>query len=172
MESNTPLRQANEFANSAEEYFEKGDYSNACVAHFKAAELFLLAMNETKDSEAVKTLKLLYASHTRSGKELQRRINSPSLQRAKSKSSGSSEKAHIPPNKVVHLYSNLSDGGISTPVTDDDLGSQALFVGQSVNSKVLGKQDDLNTRPELSSIAQSYMILDKNQDIFRHVNSS
>nr|KAJ3421878.1 hypothetical protein HK105_001979 [Polyrhizophydium stewartii] len=40
-------------------------------------EQYLLAMNDTSDPEAVKTLKLLYASHTRSGKELQRRVQQP-----------------------------------------------------------------------------------------------
>ena len=43
--------QANQFATIAEEYAAKGDFANACTAHFRAAEQFLLAMNDTKDQE-------------------------------------------------------------------------------------------------------------------------
>jgi hypothetical protein len=31
------LNQANQFANLAEEYTAKGDFANACTAHFRAA---------------------------------------------------------------------------------------------------------------------------------------
>jgi HEPN domain-containing protein len=47
----TPLQQANEFAASAEQFANKGDIANAYIAHFRAAELFLLAINDTTDSE-------------------------------------------------------------------------------------------------------------------------
>jgi hypothetical protein len=47
----SPSFKANQFANSADEYTRKGDYANACTAHFRAAEQFLLAMNDTKDAE-------------------------------------------------------------------------------------------------------------------------
>jgi hypothetical protein len=45
------FNQANQFSNLAEEYVSKGDFANACTAHFRAAEQFLLAMNDTKDQE-------------------------------------------------------------------------------------------------------------------------
>ena len=52
MESlSSPINEANQFATKAEDYTRKGDYSNAVNSHFRAAELFLLAMNDTKDPE-------------------------------------------------------------------------------------------------------------------------
>ncbi|KAL2918242.1 hypothetical protein HK105_202169 [Polyrhizophydium stewartii] len=73
----SPAQKANAFASAAEEFTARGNLLKAVEAHFRAAEQYLLAMNDTSDPEAVKTLKLLYASHTRSGKELQRRVQQP-----------------------------------------------------------------------------------------------
>ncbi|KAJ3060801.1 hypothetical protein HK102_009355 [Quaeritorhiza haematococci] len=70
----SPVNKANGFANAAEEYLERGQISKAIEAHFRAAEQYLIATNYTNDSEAIRTLKLLYADHTRKGKELQRRL--------------------------------------------------------------------------------------------------
>ncbi|CAG8705541.1 6181_t:CDS:2, partial [Acaulospora morrowiae] len=68
----TPVNAAHAFANAAEEFEEKELWAKAMEAHFRAAEQFLSAMNYTSDPEAIRTLKLLYANHTRQGKELQR----------------------------------------------------------------------------------------------------
>ncbi|CAG8630745.1 12749_t:CDS:10 [Ambispora gerdemannii] len=74
----TPVNAAHAYANAAEEYEEKEQWSKAMEAHFRAAEQFLLAMNYTSNPEAVRTLKLLYANHTRQGKELKRRLSKQS----------------------------------------------------------------------------------------------
>jgi hypothetical protein len=47
----SPINKANQYANKAEESTRKGDFNNAITAHFRAAELFLLAMNHTNDPE-------------------------------------------------------------------------------------------------------------------------
>ncbi|KAJ3294421.1 hypothetical protein HDU76_006955, partial [Blyttiomyces sp. JEL0837] len=73
-ETPAAVNKANAFANAAEEYTERNQYDKAVEAHFRAAEQFLLATSYTSDPEAVKTLKLLYANHTRQGKDLQRRL--------------------------------------------------------------------------------------------------
>ncbi|CAG8516596.1 3285_t:CDS:10 [Diversispora eburnea] len=73
----TPVNAAHAFANAAEELEEKEQWAKAMEAHFRAAEQFLLAMNYTSDPEVrnlIRTLKLLYANHTRQGKESQRRV--------------------------------------------------------------------------------------------------
>ncbi|KAJ3024290.1 hypothetical protein HKX48_003115 [Thoreauomyces humboldtii] len=74
----SPVNKANAFANAAEEYLSQGELSNAMEAHFRAAEQFLSAVGYTSDQEATRTLKLLYANHTRQGKELQRRLQTRS----------------------------------------------------------------------------------------------
>ncbi|KNC97754.1 uncharacterized protein SPPG_09402 [Spizellomyces punctatus DAOM BR117] len=73
-----PVNKANAFASAAEDFAERGQYANAVEAHFRAAEQFLSAVSYTADPEAIKTLKLLYANHTRQGKELQRRLQTRS----------------------------------------------------------------------------------------------
>ncbi|CAG8546412.1 13190_t:CDS:10 [Ambispora leptoticha] len=74
----TPVNAAHAYANAAEEYEEKEQWSKAMEAHFRAAEQFLQATNYTSNPEAVRTLKLLYANHTRQGKDLKRRLSKQS----------------------------------------------------------------------------------------------
>ncbi|CAG8813639.1 4636_t:CDS:10 [Gigaspora margarita] len=98
----TPVNRAHAFANAAEEFEEKELWAKAMEAHFRAADQFVLAINYTSDPEVVRTLKLLYATHNRQGKELQRRLekqaqqspkqpqerlNTPASHRSRSKSS-------------------------------------------------------------------------------------
>jgi hypothetical protein len=54
--NNAASFKANQFASSAEDFLSKGDFQNACTSHFRAAEQFLLAMNDTKDPEVLFTL--------------------------------------------------------------------------------------------------------------------
>ncbi|KAJ3324142.1 hypothetical protein HDV06_000683 [Boothiomyces sp. JEL0866] len=169
---------AHQFATNAEEYMEKGDLANACTAHFRAAEQYLLAMNDTTDPEAVKTLKLLYASHTRNGKELQRRLNSPPTIRHQqsapvmtSKSSGKEERRISSEfgKGAVHLYSNPK----KTVEKEPELGSRQFFMGQPMESMNLQAQHlnpILNTSVAqvpiensdlLNSEFNSYLVLDQ-----------
>ncbi|KAJ1566087.1 hypothetical protein HK096_002221 [Nowakowskiella sp. JEL0078] len=71
----SPILNANSYAQAADEYASRGQYSQAIDSHFKAADFFLLAQQQTSDNEAIKTLKLLYANHSRQGKDLQRRLS-------------------------------------------------------------------------------------------------
>ena len=152
-----PVQQANDFASQAEEYAQMGDYNNAATAHFRAAELFLLAMNETKDSVAVKTLKLLYASHTRMGKDLQRKVlanNEPATPIT----------TNTPERKAVHLYSN-SPQNITASKLAEDFGSRQFFVGQGVTDSMQTETFKQNLSPGQSAMTdQSYFILD-NKDL-------
>jgi Archaeal PaREP1/PaREP8 family len=52
--NNAASFKANQFASNAEDFLSKGDLQNACNCHFRAAEQFLLAMNDTKDPEVIK----------------------------------------------------------------------------------------------------------------------
>ncbi|KAJ3253349.1 hypothetical protein HK103_000728 [Boothiomyces macroporosus] len=183
---------AHQFATNAEEYMEKGDLANACTAHFRAAgrndlikEQYLLAMNDTTDPEvslinqqAVKTLKLLYASHTRNGKELQRRLNSPPTIRHQqsapvitSKSSGKEERRISSEfgKGAVHLYSNPK----RTQEKEPDMGSRQFFMGQPMESINLQAQNlspmvnasvaqvPVENSELLNSELNSYLVLDQ-----------
>ncbi|CAG8819504.1 4467_t:CDS:2, partial [Dentiscutata erythropus] len=66
-----------------EEFEEKELWAKAMEAHFRAADQFVLAINYTSDPEVARTLKLLYATHNRQGKELQRRIEKQAQQSPK-----------------------------------------------------------------------------------------
>ncbi|KAJ3065272.1 hypothetical protein HDU98_011350, partial [Podochytrium sp. JEL0797] len=81
----TAVTKANSFAQLAEEYGERGQHAQAIEAHFRAAELFLVATTHASDPEAARTLRMLYASHTRRGKDLQRRLLQSDERSAKKK---------------------------------------------------------------------------------------
>ncbi|KAJ3031566.1 UNVERIFIED_CONTAM: hypothetical protein HDU68_002664 [Siphonaria sp. JEL0065] len=84
MEDNSAnaVQKANAFSSAAEDYTEKGQYAQAIEAHFRAAEQFLLATTYTTDADAARTLRMLYANHTRKGKDLQRRHSRASVSSA------------------------------------------------------------------------------------------
>ncbi|KAF9354946.1 hypothetical protein BGX26_007168 [Mortierella sp. AD094] len=70
----TAVNLAHRYASAAEEHREKNQWEEAVGMHFKAADQFLLATNDTQNQEVVRTLKLMNANHIRQGKDLQRRI--------------------------------------------------------------------------------------------------
>lgn len=176
----SPSFKANQFANNAEDYTRAGDYPNACTSHFRAAEQYLLAMNDTKDPEvsdwnrsdvkAVKTLKLLYASHTRNGKDLQRRLNSQVGHEISSAGgTGISASSGEGSKRAVHLYSGNQPTVIQTGPTESMMaGSRQFFVGQTTQhntpdppqSSTLTSPVRKSSLDTSSSIAQSYLILD------------
>ncbi|KAJ3098829.1 hypothetical protein HK100_005006 [Physocladia obscura] len=82
------VSKAHIFAQAAEDYTERGSVALAVEAHFRAAEQFLLATSFTADPEAARTLRMLYASHTRQGKDLQRRMAKSAATAVVSASSG------------------------------------------------------------------------------------
>ena len=90
-------------------------------------ELFLLAMNDTSDAEVIKTLKLLYASHTRNGKELQRRLQQQNSSKPSTISVPEQQRA------AIHLYSTSSNQVASIPITSSEsmMASREFFVGQT-----------------------------------------
>jgi hypothetical protein len=170
----SPLKQANDFANSAEAAAERGDIETSCTLHFRAAELFLLAMNDTKDAEvfysnkAVKTLKLLYASHTRAGKDLQRRIETPPRHRPipvvvqpkpthRYQMKEQVNPRPINPTSSQTDHENSINPGYSNEANVQSFSNQANSINQSYSNQA-------------NSIAQSYMILDQKEEDFRHEN--
>ena len=171
----SPLVNAHQFAANAVDYSKNNDLSNACTSHFRAAEQFLLAMNDTNDVEAVKTLKLLYAFHTRSGKEIQRKLLSPPRPNANITTETNNPN---PTTKAVHLYSNANQPLTQQGPTESMLADTSLFVGQSQSKGP--RKLDLNNLIDSSSsagiviptstasstsatsaIGQSYLILEK-----------
>ncbi|KAF9169437.1 hypothetical protein BGX21_010364 [Mortierella sp. AD011] len=70
----TAVNLAHRYASAAEEHREQNKWEEAVDMHFKAADQFLLATNDTQNQEVIRTLKLMNANHIRQGKDLQRRI--------------------------------------------------------------------------------------------------
>lgn len=70
----TAVNLAHRYANEAEEFQEQGQWAEAMNMHFKAANQFLLATNDTQSHDVIQTLKLMSANHARQGKDLQRRV--------------------------------------------------------------------------------------------------
>lgn len=68
------VQKGHKFAAQVEEYIEKGRLEEAMNANFLASKAYLDAVSDTRDAEAIKTLKLLYTNHLRQGRDLQRRI--------------------------------------------------------------------------------------------------
>lgn len=69
----SPADLADTFASQAESFTSHSQYDRAAESHAKAAEMYLLAMNDTQDHQATKMLKMLYANHTRQSKDALRR---------------------------------------------------------------------------------------------------
>ncbi|KAI8391034.1 uncharacterized protein BYT42DRAFT_641575 [Radiomyces spectabilis] len=69
-----PVNAGHAYANAAEEYEDRENWTQAIEAHQHAAEQFQKAIDDTQDPEARKTLQLLTANHTRKIKDIQRRI--------------------------------------------------------------------------------------------------
>ncbi|KAI8852225.1 hypothetical protein BC829DRAFT_83601 [Chytridium lagenaria] len=108
------VNKANLFAHAAEEYAERGQYAQAVEAHFRAAEQFLLATSYTADPEAIKTLKLLYANHTRQGKDLQRRFQS----RSSTASPSSPSPSNATPRQTASSISSQASPLNQSPYSD------------------------------------------------------
>ncbi|KAI8878614.1 hypothetical protein K501DRAFT_29407 [Backusella circina FSU 941] len=74
MSSEAPINAGHAFANAAEDYEEKELWKEAAEAHSNAAARFEVAISDALDKEAIKTLKLLSANHTRKAQELDRKF--------------------------------------------------------------------------------------------------
>lgn len=75
----SPAQQAIALAEIAEQHTNNGEFGLAIQCHLRAGELSLIAISTATDPQIVKTLKLMYASHARSIKEIERRVaNLPS----------------------------------------------------------------------------------------------
>ncbi|KAJ3276640.1 hypothetical protein HDV01_004173 [Terramyces sp. JEL0728] len=130
------------------------------------------------ERQAVKTLKLLYANHTRSGKELQRRLNSPPTIRHQQSAPVMTSKSSTKEERrissefgkgAVHLYSNPK----KTQDKEAELGSRQFFMGQpmeSINLQAQHINPSLNTSVAqvpiensdlLNSEFNSYLVLDQ-----------
>ncbi len=108
-------------------------------------------------------MKLLYASHTRSGKELQRRLTSPPNptpgpatntlhinQEVEKSRKGSAN----PDRRAIHLYSNQQPTVLQTGPSDSMLaGSTQFFVGQ--NSKMNDALGPGTTQPLFEKLNDS-----------------
>ncbi|KAL1914709.1 uncharacterized protein VTP21DRAFT_7967 [Calcarisporiella thermophila] len=124
----SPANAAHAFATAAEEYAEREQWSKAIEAHFRAAEQYLHAVNYTSDPEAVRTLKLLYANHTRQGKELQRRVSKrqPTSSTPTSTRSGGAytPSNHLKPASAPSQYSALP-ALLSSPIPNRPLSAES-----------------------------------------------
>ncbi|KAI7894652.1 uncharacterized protein EV154DRAFT_548807 [Mucor mucedo] len=73
MNAEAPVNAGHNFANAAEDYEEREMWLKASEAHSKAADQFEIALKDTEDAEATKTLLLLTSNHERKAKELKRK---------------------------------------------------------------------------------------------------
>ncbi|KAJ3188153.1 hypothetical protein HDU85_005301 [Gaertneriomyces sp. JEL0708] len=148
----TPVNHANAFAQAAEEYTERGQWAEAIDAHFRAAEMFMAAVEGTRDKEAVRMLKMLGRDHVRRGGELRRRYGRAGLQPQQRPGvvvTRPTEDAlngyHAPVPREEHRIARQTEGlGLGVNVEQqqlqthgagqgelEDLGSRHYFIGQS-----------------------------------------
>jgi hypothetical protein len=71
------IQQAESFVQRGEDLNESRNYAEASECHYRAAELYLLSMNDTDDTNSQNTLKLLYLNHNRIAKELKKKELKP-----------------------------------------------------------------------------------------------
>ncbi|KAI8329687.1 hypothetical protein BD560DRAFT_416622 [Blakeslea trispora] len=106
MNTEAPVNTGHAFANMAEDYEDREDWLKAAEAHSNAAAQFEIALQDTTDVEATRTLRLLSSNHTRKANELNRkvqRINMTAQKQSKqSKKSGSS---------LISKLSGVEDNG-------------------------------------------------------------
>ncbi|CAG8785522.1 22569_t:CDS:2, partial [Dentiscutata erythropus] len=138
---------AHAFANQAEEFEEKELWAKAMEAHFHAADQFVLTISYTSDSEVARTLKLLYATHNRQGKELQRRIEKQAQQSPKQPQ----ERLSTPTSIEV----DQNQGSSSTLPTTYLSSQHALGVQipSNNNEKMLGVPKEMTTTSTAPSIS-------------------
>ncbi|KIK93504.1 hypothetical protein PAXRUDRAFT_828896 [Paxillus rubicundulus Ve08.2h10] len=70
----SPLHIAHQHAANAEDFLSEGLLIPAVEEHIKAANAFLKCEEKSSDSNTKRTLHMLYNEHTKSGKDLERRI--------------------------------------------------------------------------------------------------
>ncbi|KAI6111485.1 hypothetical protein EDD17DRAFT_1504810 [Pisolithus thermaeus] len=144
----SPLHIAHQHAASAEDYRNEGLLVKAAEEHFSAAKAFMECEEKSNDSNAKRTLYLLYSEHVKAGKELQRRIaklrdegKDPTLPQKvlprnvpaySGRAVGSP--SSIPLQPYVHQYSN-NDSSASMRLTDSHNNVDESFM-------VLGQRSD------------------------------
>ncbi|KAM6501927.1 hypothetical protein JOM56_001904 [Amanita muscaria] len=73
--SDLPLKRAHQHALNAEDHFNNGLLVLAAEEHSKAAEAYLAAVERSNDESAKRTLRMLYNRHSKTGKDIQRKID-------------------------------------------------------------------------------------------------
>ncbi|KAG9294110.1 hypothetical protein G9A89_021469 [Geosiphon pyriformis] len=150
----TPVNTAHAYANAAEEFEEKEQWGKALEAHFRAAEQFLLAISYTSDSEAIRTLKMLYANHNRQGKELQRRLSKQSQSSPRQKAVQSSSGSNSQPLSSSHrnrLPPSSSSPG-QTPRQNSSYAAHRLHQQQNLQIQKLQQTSRLSSAGHSSPI--------------------
>ncbi|KAI9360937.1 hypothetical protein BD770DRAFT_30891 [Pilaira anomala] len=142
-----PVNAGHHFANLAEDFEERELWIKAAEAHSNAAAQFEIALKDTRDEEASRTLRLLTSNHTRKASELtrkaQRVINAAANQRTHQMIGNT----HIPSNGLLHA---LADNR------------------QSINGNLvsrLARGDGEGSYHKISEISESYALL-SNVNIF------
>ncbi|RHZ78227.1 hypothetical protein Glove_166g265 [Diversispora epigaea] len=145
---NTPVNEAHAFANAAEEFEEKEQWAKAMEAHFRAAEKFLLAMNYTSDPEAVRTLKLLYANHTRQGKESQRRVQQ--VNQRMQQSPKQTTQAHLKNPSHVKKSTNQSKLNVTSSQSESNSSHEKQESHPAINSR--NTNEKFTSRPGINRL--------------------
>ncbi|KAF9319513.1 hypothetical protein BG003_008904 [Podila horticola] len=170
----TAVNQAHQHASTAEEQEERGLLAEAIEAHTAAAEKFLVATQDTQNTEVIRTLKLMNAKHLRQAKDLQRRVAKQAAADAAAaaeiaRKSGTSRKA----DNLAPISSASGDGGMhpGTPTSKDLVGT----AGDSTLPGTLGTGADTGSSSsyigssEASSNSSSAMIEESYTLIRDHV---
>ncbi|KAJ3120519.1 hypothetical protein HK098_004547 [Nowakowskiella sp. JEL0407] len=162
------INNANAYASLAEEYTSKGLYAKAVEAHFQAAEYFLLAIEQTTDIEAIRTLRLLHANHTRQGKEIQRRLQLQQPQ--KFQNSKSTSQQSLSPQSIRRSETQRPYSIAGYPSSNQNVQSLSRYVGeqnsnsqQRLNASDLlnfGRENDVNRgKDNIGLNASSYYMM-------------
>ncbi|KAI8327198.1 hypothetical protein EDC96DRAFT_588381 [Choanephora cucurbitarum] len=144
MNTEAPVNTGHAFANMAEDYEDREDWLRAAEAHAKAAEQFEIALQDTADIEATRTLRLLSSNHTRKANELNRkaqRLNKAQRQAKQSqKKTGSSLISKLSGVEDTHWTHNTTQQAIHASTLGH--GRRITEIGESYAILSNDEQED------------------------------
>ncbi|ORZ15646.1 hypothetical protein BCR42DRAFT_437914 [Absidia repens] len=176
MNSEAPVNTGHTYANAAEEYEDKEQWSKAIEAHQNAAEQFRKALEYTQDAETVKSLRLLMANHTRRIKDLERKVakarsEQQQQQQLQDQREGQKQQNQQTESPTGTVYNQqLMSGGLNSPNTlgNDNINMHGLLnalpgmTSPTSGSTSFRGRIDKNKVNELShhgTIGESYALL-------------
>ncbi|CAO3657440.1 unnamed protein product [Mucor hiemalis] len=150
MNLHAPVNAGHNFSNAAEDFEEREMWLKAAEYHNKAAEQFEIALKDTTDSEATRTLRLLTANHNRKANELNRKAQRISKSAANQRI-----------QQMVGSHTKSTNGGGLRNALPEKPQNNGLLVSRLANRSEYGE----NSHHRTSEIGESYALLsNENQE--------